>query len=499
MSRRRPAALALAAAVAAVWLVPSDVPRLVARQDDVLLGRYAEGHLVAAALATALLLPAAWMLARGVGALEVLVRVGLAAGAGWLAFAAASIASYEPAKQRYVETPVAELVREAPVPLVGITRRRQPGRSFEMTRADVPPTARSYPGAPAGFPEARIVLTTDRDGLRNAALPPRWDVVVTGDSFAEGSMVSDGEVWSARLAEALGRPVRNVAMSGASPRVALNNLLAFGAAGDPRLAIVSVYEGNDFKDHREPLALLRGDGAGPPRLADRLRAWRRLAFEDSPLRARAKRWLIDTLGPVGRDAALPEAPGLSWMPVRIAAPAGVRHYAFDPGDLLALRLDRARFERSPAWTTNAEAFRAAAAWARAAGVELLFLYVPSKPRVVLPLVRDAVPAEALRAFAAYKKRDLPPAQRFASELYASLDALERLFLGFCAAETLRCLSATEPLRRATAAGEQVYFTYDPHWTRLGHALAAATVAAEIRAAGLLAPRSSAARAAGPPR
>jgi hypothetical protein len=484
---RRGIAAVLAGAVAAVWLIPSDVARLVARQQHVLLGRYDEGHFVAAVLCTLLFLPAAWMLARGVGLLEVLARVGLATGAGLLAFAVASIASYAPAKQRYLETPVAQLVTEAPVPLLGSTRRRQPERQFKMDRADLPPAARSYPGAPPGFPEARIVLTTDRDGLRNGALGDAWEVVVAGDSFAEGSMVSDDEVWSARLAAALDRPVRNVAMSGASPRVALNNLVAFGARGSPRLVIVSVYEGNDFKDHGESLSMLTGDAARPPTLGNRLAAWRRLAFKDSPLRARLKQWLIGTLGPVRSDAPVSAAPGLSWMPVRIESGAGVRHYAFDPGELLALRFERERFERSRAWTTNADVFRQAAAWARATGVELVFLYVPSKPHVVMPLVRDAVSAEALRAFAAYKGRDLPPADRFAEQLYGSLDALERVFFDFCAAEALRCASTTEPLRRATAAGEQVYFTYDPHWTRLGHALVADLVAAELRKSGL-APR-----------
>lgn len=482
---RRAAAAALVATAAGVWIVPSDVARLVARQQDVLLGRYDEGHLAAAVLCTLLFVPAAWMLLRGVGPLELLVRLGLATGSAALAFAIASIVSYAPAKQRYLETPVDRLVAEAPVPLVGATRRRQPGRRFELDRADLPPAARSYSNAPPGFQEARIVLTTDRDGLRNPALPEAWEIAVAGDSFAEGSMVSDDEVWSARLASALGLPLRNVAMSGASPRVALNNLLAFGANERLRLAIVSVYEGNDFKDHSESLALLAGDDTGPPALRDRLAAWRRLSFEDSPLRARLKHWLIATLGPVRRDAPLPAAPGLSWMPVRVESSAGVRHYAFDPGDLLALRLERERFEASRAWTTNADVLRQAAAWGRATGVELLFVYVPSKVHVVLPLVRDAVPAEALRAFAAYKKRDLPPAGRFAEQVYGSLDAIEGVFFDFCSAEALRCASTTEALRRALAAGEQVYFSYDQHWTRVGHALVADLVEAELRAAGLV--------------
>jgi hypothetical protein len=329
------------------------------------------------------------------------------------------------------------------------------------------------------------VLTTDRDGLRNPQLGDTWEVVVTGDSFAEGSMVSDDEVWSARLARALGVPVRNVAMSGASPRVAFNNLLAFGTYGRPRVAIVSVYEGNDFKDHREALSLLSGDGARPPKLHERLAAWRRLAFKDSPLRARLKQQLIAWLGPLRSGAPLADAPGLSFMPVRVESTSGVHHYAFDPGDLLALRAERARFEASRAWTTNAHVFREAAHWASAEGIHLLFVYVPSKPHVVLPLVRDAVSPDALRAFAAYKRAQLPPADRFAEQLFGSLGTVERVFLDFCAAERLHCLSVTEPLRAALAAGEQVYFTYDPHWTRLGHARVAEWVVAELRHAQLV--------------
>lgn len=482
---QRYVALALTAVVALAWLVPSDVPRLVARQEDVLLGRYAEGHFVAAVLAALLFLPAAWMLWRGVGVLETGVRMALAGGSAWLAFAVAGVYSYAPEKQRYLETPVAELVVEAPVPLSGITRRRQPERSWKMRRTDAPRPARTYPDAPPGFPDAEIVLTTDADGLRNPELADRWDVVVSGDSFAEGSMVSDDEVWSARLAAALGCRVRNVAMSGATPEVYLNNLLAFGRAGSPRLAVVSVYEGNDFKRHGPAQAALPGDVGAPDDLRARLAAWRRLAFEDSPVRARLKRALLGSLGPVRRNAPMPEDPGLSWMPIEIEAPAGRHHYAFEPKELLRLLIPRDRFERSPAWTDNAAAFRSITRWAEAEGVALLFLYVPSKPHVVLPLVRDRIPPEALRAFAAFQAHELPPAERFAEQVARELDDVERVFLDFCAAEGLRCLSATEALRGEIAAGRQVYFTYDPHWTRLGHEVVGELVARRIRADGLL--------------
>jgi hypothetical protein len=274
-------------------------------------------------------------------------------------------------------------------------------------------------------------------------------------------------------------------MSGATPEVYLNNLLAFGRAGAPRLAIVSVYEGNDFKPHRPALAELAGDGAAADGLRGRLAAWRRLAFEDSPLRARLKRTLLGSLGPLRRDAPIPPAPGLSWMPIEIDGPAGRHHYAFEPKWLLRLLVERDRFEASPAWTDNAAAFRAIARWAEAEHVALLFLYVPSKPHVVMPLVQDRISPEALRAFAAFQARKLPPAERFAEEVALGLGTLERVFFDFCAAEALRCASATETLRSESAAGRQVYFTYDPHWTRLGHEAVAELLAQRIRADGLL--------------
>ena len=471
VTARRAAAVALVALAAALWILPSDVPRLIARQRDVLLGRYAEGHFVAAVLVTLLAVPVAAMVWRRVPALEIAMRCVLAVGSGALAFAVASILAYRPSEQRYLETPVAELVGQG---LAGATRRRQPNERFELKRRDEPGPARSYPGRPPGFPDARVALTTDANGLRNPVPVERCDVVVTGDSFSEGSMVDDGEVWSARLAERTALRVRNVAMSGASPRHALNNLAAFGVGCAPRVIVASVYEGNDFKRHPDA-APLPGDRAGPPSLGARIGAWRRLAFEDSPLRFRAKRWLLGTLGPVRADAPVAPSPGLDWMPVRVAG----RAYAFEPKELVRLALEPERFERSREWTDNAGVYREMAAFARARGAALLLVYAPSKARVVLPAVRNEVDPTALRAFAAFEEDDLPDADRFAEELYDRLETIERVFFAFCADEGIACESLTEPLRSEVSAGRQAYFSYDPHWTRLGHEAVAARVADRI--------------------
>lgn len=458
-------------ALAVAWAVPSDVVELVVRQRPVLLGRYSEGKLVGLCLATALFLPVAAMLLAGTRAVEIVVRMALLLGSVALGFAVVSILSAVPISPRYLETPVRELVpAQNPDALEGITRRRQPDQRFEIRRGDSPPQARSYPDAPPGFPEAEVVLTTDENGFRNLASPPRVDVVVTGDSFAEGSMVDDTETWPALLAEATGRSVYSVAMSGASPWEYLNNLAAFGLPRHPRVVLVMIYEGNDFKRSSEPRVPTDPDAELTP--GERLRRMRELAFEDSPVRARLKRWLLQKASPVAADAPLPEDPALSWMPVRVTAGGSTSYYAFEPKRLMRLAWTPERFEGAPEWTTNERIFLRIRDVSRRHGAEPVFVYAPSKPHVVMPVVRDRVPPEALHAFASHASGGLSEPERFARDLYARLGTQERVFLDFCAREGIACLSPTEALRDRLAAGEPVYFTYDQHWTRLGHQVVA---------------------------
>jgi hypothetical protein len=469
-------AAGLLAATAIAWAVPSDVVGMVVRQDEVLLGRYSEAHLVELVLWTLLALPSAAMLALGTRPLEVIGRMVLATLACIVGFAAVSIGSRVSIKPRYLETPVAELVPAPEVPLAGTTRRRQPDQVFHMRRKDRPGPARSYPNAPPGFPTAKVTLTTDSDGFRNVDPCDPCDVVVVGDSFTEGSMVSDDEVWTTLYAREVGVSVANLAVSGASPDQYLNNLAAFGIAKHPARVIVTVYEGNDFKRRRTP----EPEPPGGPSLGERLRELRRDAFKDSPLRARIKMWMFRNLGPIHSDAKLPDAPALSWMPAVIGEGEGAHAYAFEPRRMMRLYWEEGKFRKSPHWTTNAEIFTRIDELTKLHGSRLLMVYVPSKPHVVLPLLRDHLDPNALRAFASYDEHDLPPADEFSTELFERLDSQERVFLEYCDARGIPCLSLTEPLRAAVAAGVPAYFTYDPHWTREGHVVAAREVAAAAR-------------------
>jgi hypothetical protein len=469
---RRLAAVSILVLCAVLWVAaPNDVVELVAEQDDVLLGRYSLGQFSALAILTALLLMLAGLLASRVRFdRELALRAVLVSGSVLLGVVLASLGSHLLVPPRYVER--ASAPGEGDEEAAGLTRQRQPNQRFEMLRADDPPAPRSYAQPPPGFPSQTITLTTDEHGLRNPERRARYDAVAVGDSFTEGSMVSDDQVWPVLLGRETGCSVYNLGISGGTPRQYLGNFLSFGVELEPRLAIVLVYEGNDFKQHREE----------QPRSA--FARFRDFVFKDAPLRARLNRWLVQTLGPVRSGAPLPESPALAWMPVAVHSPAGVHHYAFEPKRLVRLDWARDEFERAPEWTGSAAVFREIRDQAERRGIRLVLAYAPSTPHVVMPLVRDRVSPEELRAFAALERDDLPPPARFHERFFERIDVQESVFLGFCAAEGIECVSTTAPLREAMARGEQVYFSYDPHWTPFGHAVAARAIAEHLRARGL---------------
>jgi hypothetical protein len=502
ISVRRIVAAVLVAIVAIAWAVPGPVPALVARQEVILLGRYAVGHFAVLALATPVVLLAAALLGSRRSLAESALLAALALGSTWLAVVAVASLAHEAIGPRYVATPVEDAVADPALRgrLAGRVLTRQPDFRWEVVREDRPAAGRSYPRRVPGQPSRPVVLTTDDRGLRNEPRAGVYDVVVTGDSFTEGSMVSDDETWWRLLARARGLRVYNTGVSGLSIREYLNNWAAFGLDTGARTVIVTLYEGNDWK----PLK-----GASEPRvatasswgLAARLRLATREAgggapvegrrllragvfdvvFGDSPLRGRAELALVQLLAPIGAGRPTPATVGLAWMPVAVTAGGVTQHYAFEPKHMMRLDWDAAAFAAAPEWTTNEPVLRELAALARERGVRLVFAYAPSKPHVVLPLVRDQVSAEALRAFAAYRDRDdpLPEAAAFRERLFARLDVQETRLRDWCAANGTEFVSLTAPLRDAVARGIPAFFTYDPHWTERGHAVIAAHLAARL--------------------
>jgi hypothetical protein len=435
---RRIVAVLIVLASLVAWLVPSNLVKLIAQEDHVLLGRYSLEHFSALALFTPLL----WVVA-----LVLLLPARLDRR---MALRALTIAL----------SILTGLVQ-------GIVRSRPPNVQYEVSHIDKPRARRSYHHAPPGFPPTQILLTTDSRGFRNQTDLERYELLTLGDSFAEGSRVSDDERWPALIENTLGLPVYNLGISGASPRVYLNNFLAYAAGLEPKVALFMIYEGNDLKVHSNE------------RPNSNARAFYDTIFRTlkaSPIVQSLRRAQVERLGSINTDGPVPGDDILSWMPVAIRTGAGVNYYSFTPKRLMRLYRARSEFLASPGWTNAAEICREIVRACQRAGVRLIFVYAPSKPHVVMPLVRNHVPAGALRGFASLRKKRLPPAHEFKDELYARLDTQESVFREFCESEGIELISTTDVLRERMAQGAQVYYTYDQHWTKWGHAAVAEVIA-----------------------
>ena len=143
---------------------------------------------------------------------------------------------------------VLRMVEGQPYIRTAQSHHRPPNLSIRGTFEDTPDTAFTFPNAPAGYPPIEYTLTTDERGFRNKTTLSSCDVVILGDSFAEGTGVPDESVWPALLGQRRGWTVCNLAMSGTSPLAYLDILRQYGLALKPKIVICLLYAGNDFRD-----------------------------------------------------------------------------------------------------------------------------------------------------------------------------------------------------------------------------------------------------------
>ncbi|MFQ5512907.1 MAG: GDSL-type esterase/lipase family protein [Myxococcota bacterium] len=463
---RRRWAVGLLLLSVALWIPASDILELVARRDDVLLGRYSVERFLMLALSTPLLWVAAYATWRV--PIRELRRWGLRVAAVLLAALSGVIIVELTGRliraPRYREQDISKPSQWLSPELAARVRLRQPRRVYEFEFDDLPPTARSYPVVRPGFPTIVGSITTDQRGLRNPTERPRTDILTVGDSFTEGYAIPDGQEWPARLARAQGRSVYNLGVSGTHLGNYLAVLSEIGMALQPRIVIVMVYEGNDFRS-------LARHSAHSARAQASLAAVRRL-IKASPVVLATKRALIHVLGPLGANTSFRGQELLAWMPVGIPSQTAGPYYSFRPRDLLRFAIDEEAFRGSPAWQTSAEVLRELLRLTRSRGTRLIVVLAPSKVHVLLPRLLERISPDQLHAFATLRDDDLPPADELVRILRSGAEARAKVLRGFCQREGIELVSLTEPLRRRLEDGQQVYFTYDQHWTPLAHALVA---------------------------
>ena len=437
-----------------LWLVPGDVVEQIARDRHTMLGRYSRTHF-------------AWIVA--VAVLSVIsVYIDQATGERY------KRRCFKILAMMLMLVPtlgLADLALRLARPVVYVrdddVYRRLGGAESRTEFIDKPQASRTYPDAPSGFGSVRCVMRIDERGYRNARALDQCDILVLGDSFAEGSSVSDEHVWVRRLAERTGASVYNLGMSGYAPFHYHQSLERFGVAMKPKLVLCLLYEGNDFRARRrEPEWWSRING--------RIKAY----LKESPVLNAVDTFMIQAAGRLNDDGKVVGAEILDWLPLTIPIGESARRYAFAPKQLRDLYETPDDFASGERWGVAAEHLLAMHGLCERIGARMAVVYAPTKAHVTLRIAGTRLPADKVRAFTkiSYKKA-LPDPPEFMRSLLDRLDARERIVGDWCREAGLRFLSLTPALVNATGDGVQTYYTYDQHWTPDGHEVVTRRLAA----------------------
>lgn len=441
----------------ALWLIPSDVVEQIARDRHTLLGRYSRTHF-AWILGVMIMSPVTFYIDWSTGK-EYRRR--------WFTVLAVMLAATPVIGliDFLVRSPESQHYRQD-----GLAYHRPPEMEFQVNFEDKPQAYRTYPDAPPGYGTVQCRARTDVRGFRNTTDLDRYDVVVLGDSFAEGSKVSDEQNWPVRLADASGLAVYNLGMSGYAPLHYLESLERYGLPLSPRLVLCMLYEGNDFRSAKSDRKQKK------PSLSKRLRRY----FKQSPIVSRIDHLLIENLGPINCASQVRGVELLDWLPLTVPDGPEGKRYAFAPKQLRDLYQSADSFEVDRHWLNPRGQLAAMNDLCRKAGCRLLVLYAPTKAHVTLPIVSSRLPARKVRDFTAISfKGDLPGAKDFLANLLGRADARQTVVGKWCRRESIEFFALTDALQKAALEGRQVYYTYDQHWTPDGHDVVADAIRARL--------------------
>lgn len=430
---------------AVAWAIPDNVLVLIAKDQHTLLGRYSRGHFT---------INLAVLLVSLVGLYIDQARTTQTYKRRWFQVVAVIIIGLP---LLLISDALLRFTRTTTYVLDPLAYRRPSNAAWTERVEDRPEAAFSYPNARPGYPTFTASVHTDGRGFRNAATPGHATIVTLGDSLVEGAHVSDEHPWPVKLAERTGLSIYSLGMSGYSPVRHLAALKQYGLALKPDCVICMLYEGNDFRSAK---SVHQDTGYGLRKLLE-------VYLKQSPIVLSLDHLLINTFGGIGDSSRVKGIDALSWLPLRAPDGPDGKYYAFAPKQVTEALLTEDFFEDSDRWEALVSILQDMKQTCDSAGCRLVIAFAPTKAHVVLPLVIDRVPPDKLLAFLKIGSKREFDAAMLKSDLLPCLDAREEVVKRWCDTQGLSFISLTEPLRRA-AEGRQVYFTYDQHWTPLGH-------------------------------
>ena len=279
-----------------------------------------------------------------------------------------------------------------------------------------------------------LTFTTDSRGFRNCRELDRADIVLLGDSYIEGSYVSDGETCAAILGKSVGCEVANLAQAGFGTLQELEVLERYAIPMQPRLIAWFFFEGNDLYNDQsfaDWQSQPHDHSPGKPGQWD----WTWDGFLDRSFTKTAFlaiRRLLHPLVPntVDTSGLFRDEDGQEYELLFYS------YGALEFGDY-----ERDLFEKSKA------GFRRGHDLCRQNGIKLVVFYIPMKFRVYGDLC-EFPKGSLCREWKPWRLVDH--------------------FRAFCEAESIEFEDLTIPMRKAAAKGNLLYAPPDSHWNQQGH-------------------------------
>jgi len=169
----------------------------------------------------------------------------------------------------------------------------------------------------------------------------------------------------------------------------------------------------------------------------------------------------------------------SWLPVAVPGEKSERYYFFAPKRLVSFYYDKEWFEDSDLWGNVRLPLDKIVKTCKDNKIDLVVAYAPTKPKVILPLIADTTSAEQLHYYASLKQ-DVEEPEEFKKNLLKSIDSINTVVKEYCEANKVGFVDLTEPLRAHARKGDQIYFTYDQHWSPIGHKIAADAISEYLK-------------------
>jgi hypothetical protein len=293
-----------------------------------------------------------------------------------------------------------------------------------------------------------VDVAFDANGVRTAMTPGtsrgrRW--IAAGDSFTLSLQVDFASTYEERLGADLGRSFLNAGVDGYSTPQAMARAARLDRALDTDGVLLTFFLGNDLQDN---------------------------------VNVRTMRGVVSHLPP---GSPLPRPPIGFWERFLARNSAVYAHYR------VRNNAERLATRRDPRWMRWRDELRL---FTREGDTTLAQLLGPTREalarareetaargdRLVVAVAPPALVVHEERREATFRLMDLDPAR-------ATPDAPAQAVLRLLAELDIPSCDLTPDLRAAARDGDAVYYRYDGHWTRTGHAVVARTLAACARAGG----------------